>query len=847
MKIEEHIRDRFRHALREAPSLVIYDPDGRYREIALSLGDAGATVVDGSGTLLEGREAAMKAWLALPGMAGRLVVYLPFRKPLKEEERLDDPYLAFRVGGAEFPDGAGDEYAALCKQAFPDKAAQVEALFAARVPDFGTVDLLEAGATWPKLRALLKAEAAWEIVAALLAPSDRQRAALEADASWPAEARELLGATLGFTVPQGVRTLEDLSGKLWRFVLFSEFVQDLPGELPAALKGVPRAPAAGKDLVFKVCRSLREQVGARPAYVEHAGRIERELDLAERLKETEELGCIETFPFENVTAFRRFCRTFAAGDLDGAAATIEENARSIWREEEGMHQAVWKLAGTGLALLREADRADHALRDNADGTLGQVVARYAQRLYAVDAHYRRLCQVRASLNLVEFFGVPLEPILARADECYRSWSGRLQEVFLDAVVREGWPAVGTLRQPEVFQRFVAPCMEENRPVAFFLVDALRYELAFELQRALQADFTVAVEPACAQLPTKTESGMAALLPRAAGRLAVAAKDGALAVSLGGADVSSAARRDALLAAEFGDRCQVMGLDELVAMSPRKKLRDNVRLVVVRTRELDAAGEQSPELLSASIALLLSGLQKGIHKLRQLRVERFVIAADHGFYFFPSLRPGDSVARPSGDWVVQKDRFLLGHGAASPATARFAAREVGIPTDQEHYVVPRGLAAFQAGIQYFHGGLSLQEGLIPVVTVGVRAGAAKKPPKMALELGYRKTGIATSRSVMIELACRGEAPPLGFGEDWAADRLQVQLLVLKTGTEEEAGRVVPGDRTDSATGHVQIRAGEVFKVPILLAEDFNGPFTVKALDPNTMALLADIALVARIIE
>jgi hypothetical protein len=58
----------------------------------------------------------------------------------------------------------------------------------------------------------------------------------------------------------------------------------------------------------------------------------------------------------------------------------------------------------------------------------------------------------------------------------------------------------------------------GKRVAYFMVDALRFELAVALERQLGASHTCRLQPVCAQLPTVTPVGMAALLPKAEGNL-----------------------------------------------------------------------------------------------------------------------------------------------------------------------------------------------------------------------------------------------------------------------------------------------------------------------------------------
>ena len=54
-------------------------------------------------------------------------------------------------------------------------------------------------------------------------------------------------------------------------------------------------------------------------------------------------------------------------------------------------------------------------------------------------------------------------------------------------------------------------------MAYFVVDALRYEMGADLIEQLRGADESAITPAIAMLPTITPVGMAALLPGAAGR------------------------------------------------------------------------------------------------------------------------------------------------------------------------------------------------------------------------------------------------------------------------------------------------------------------------------------------
>jgi hypothetical protein len=201
MKIGDYIQDQLRERLAAAECLVLYDAQGRYRELALGLAGPDCTVVDTSASSIQGRAEAMAAWLALgdsaPGTR-QLLVYVPRKKPLADRDCQADPFQAFALGGDTFPRGEGDSYLSLCLQAKPDHEASIYALFeGGAVPSFETVDALDSGATWPKLRTLLEVESPRESLVGLLSPTDRQGAALQADKGWLGEYRQFAQAALG--------------------------------------------------------------------------------------------------------------------------------------------------------------------------------------------------------------------------------------------------------------------------------------------------------------------------------------------------------------------------------------------------------------------------------------------------------------------------------------------------------------------------------------------------------------------------------------------------------------------------------------------------------------------------
>jgi hypothetical protein len=154
-----------------------------------------------------------------------------------------------------------------------------------------------------------------------------------------------------------------LADELWRFLLFSEFVFDLPGVLPDALAGVPRAPAEVRLLVEGLCERLRSDLRTRAIYIERAEAIEAEMSLPEVCARIEDLGQKDTFPFEERTFLRQAIDGLLRDDTDRTRALLNRHARSVWIGK-GESQAQWALIQAALHLVEACGDFERQLPDH---------------------------------------------------------------------------------------------------------------------------------------------------------------------------------------------------------------------------------------------------------------------------------------------------------------------------------------------------------------------------------------------------------------------------------------------------------------------------------------------------
>lgn len=832
MSMAEFIREKvLRPRVEQAGVLVVYDADRRYRKVCLDLAGQKVQVIDASVSSIESREAALSALRELaasPSTGQGILIYVPRSRPNSEVEKQVDPFSIYLEAGEVFPRDDGDEYLSLCLRARPGDAAQIRQVFAStsEAPAFAVIDAIGNGTSWPQLRATLRVESGREILIALLAPTEPQLQALKEQEGWVSEARDFLPQTVGLRLKTRGRTWSSMADELWRYLLFSEFVFDLPGALPDSLQGVPCALAEARPIVEDVCDQLRSDTKSRAIYLERATTIEKELNLREHCQGIDDLGQRDTFPFEERTFLRVAIKGIANGEPNLTRRVLERQGSSIWQSREESREQ-WALIRAAQSLVEGCADLERQLPEH-QRSQAALLDFYQRSLREADRLQREFEALVG--NLIDPDGL-LQEVIAFARGCYRRLAEQVQVIFVKQIEASGWPPAGRLANADVFDRLVADRLrEQGHRVAYLMIDALRYELGVALEKSLLEIGSVELKAAYAQLPTITPVGMASLLPGATAGLALKLENGDLVPTLAGATVSNVAQRMSVLSKRYGDRFAEMLLNDFVR--GKAKVAETVDLLVLRSTEIDSQLENNPETALSLIPGTLKLIFAALHKLRGMGFKEAVIVTDHGFFLNAQAEAGDVCAKPQGLWPVNAhDRMMLGAGSADSHNLVISAEKVGIRGDFAQAAMPRTMAPYRSGHLYFHGGASLAEAVVPVLVARLETAAQTDPPGIRIKLNYKNGAKRiTTRLPVIEVTL--EAQDL-FS-------MQVSLEVLLE-AQDSKGNVVgeprPGDDVNPSTRTVTLTNGQSRRIVLRMDDDFRGKFTVKALHPATLALAA----------
>ena len=249
MDIQGYILDRWMAKMKaESPVLTIYDKDGLYYDILPLAAEKGIKVIDTTKGLLHARLSASRFWsneLSL-NKDSRMIIYRKRPMPTNNRDWVEEPFVGFIKSGGIFPFGAEDRYENICTSFIsPAKHKELKQLFANGTTSFNMINALLEGAAFPSLEQLTGGKSAVEITVNLLSLTSSE------DLKWQSEWKNFAEIQYPGLDASGL-SLKDIQMKLWAYLLFSEFVFDLPEAIPSNLQSVAIAPIEMRDKIFLI-------------------------------------------------------------------------------------------------------------------------------------------------------------------------------------------------------------------------------------------------------------------------------------------------------------------------------------------------------------------------------------------------------------------------------------------------------------------------------------------------------------------------------------------------------------------------------------------------------------------
>ena len=645
------------------------------------------------------------------------------------------------------------------------------------------------------------------------------------------ELQSVVLARLGLTLPDDA-VIARMRSITARYVLANEFRSDLVenGQLKApaatALKNIAAPTTADhQKTIREVAKRLRERHAS--AYVEHADGIESELGLSVESVVGSELSAIDTFRFEEMAVAATCFDLIAAEKFIEARTLIGSRESSFWINQDVDRKTVWAVCGlmVDLGLVAGAACANIA---KANGTAALWVDRYVST--GGDGWFR-LDRTQRGLEafLVSVEDQINEKAIAKIRAVYENAVRRMTEGFVKALQKADWSVPGVLQQTRIWSDVVA---SRPVPVAYILVDAMRFEMGHELVDRITRATEVQIRPAIAALPSITPIGMAALLPGASGTFSAVAVKGKLGASVEGVFLPDLSARQEFIKSRVPELVDLT-LDDVISTNAKtlaKKIGD-AKIIVIRSTEVDAAGESASTSSARRIMdCVVEDLARCLQRLATAGIGEAVITADHGHLFFASERdPSMRLEAPGGDTVDLHRRCWIGRGGTVSAGAvRVSGAKLGYTTDLD-FAFPASTSVFKSGgsLAYHHGGASLQELVIPVITVKLKADGTAKPEKNAVTVRHDFDAV-TNRIFTVRIELGGTAKSL------FENARTVRPLVLSD--ERPVARAAIATDAVLEDGRLTLIPGTQATVAFMLTDDTVKHVRIQILDADTDAVL-----------
>lgn len=621
------------------------------------------------------------------------------------------------------------------------------------------------------------------------------------DAAWAERAVGSMrpAASGGFEPASARNALRDGFGA---WLLLLEFVHDL--ERPPRTARLIELRAVPKELVkrcHEVVLHLRQKHPEQ--YAQLANELEPLVDEETQEVRAEELGRIDTFAFEERIVLTGAIAALRRGEWARVLAWAKDRAgeASFWLSRDRRRRWTWMVAEEVAALGMAIDAAPRPLEGAS--TLDDAVERYRATAFRVDRAHRLFEQRWHELRAPELpHWDELLGIVEVVRRLYRDWADRLARDFTALCEREGFLPDAPLQQRTFFDQVVRPLTQEPEPVAVFVLDALRYEMAEALAEDMRrtGGVTVDLRARLAELPTLTAVGMNALAPVAReGRLDVVTTNGGSfrgfrSGSFAVLDPQSRAR--AMGERAIGESARLVKLDEVID-APRKRLHEWVKkgpkLIVVHGLEIDDAGEAGFGL--GTFEHTLRQVQAAWHHLSTAGVKTFVFTADHGFL----LQDATTTVQPYGKKTDPARRYVLhDQPVRESGTVPVSLAKLGYESASGYLLLREDTAVYDTGrgaSAFVHGGNSLQERVIPVMVVKRRRGPGQSASAYVLEAQVEKPAMGNHRLRLRVQLGRDVIGSLGF-----AGPQSVRLAMRAVDRPDVAVRV------RDVVGNARLRAG-----------------------------------------
>ena len=482
--------------------------------------------------------------------------------------------------------------------------------------------------------------------------------------------------------------------------------------------------------------------------------IENQCELYERFTKVDISDLLDTeiFPCINESILSRFMDqiSFNIIKVDEIVQTVEKKRTQKWYHRvegyfDGLMQAanMQKFYNDHITGFHEANYKD-------------MWKNYENEYYLMDSYYR---------SFFRAFGLTLKDSNLRIEDSFKGAADYIENLYKNSYLTplaSKWtsltkdelatgPKLGMLdNQRSFYSSNVAPLLSGGGRVFVIISDAFRYEAAAELKERLTRETKGNAEIKGIQsiLPSVTKYGMAALLPHTKYEVV----DGKT-ILCDGASTDGTANRDKILKAKTPESVAITYKDFLAMKQAQKReMAAGKNVIYIYHNVIDATGE-----VGVTEDKIFEACEEAIDEIfnlvktisNELSGTNILITSDHGFlYSYKKLQTSDKAEKDyvAGTLFETDRRYIITDKADdSKHVIKVPMSDYGCDF---FIMIPQDIIRFKTGggMNYVHGGATLQEMMVPVITFkNVRATSKKfvENTKATIELTSSSRKVSNS--------------------------------------------------------------------------------------------------------
>jgi uncharacterized protein (TIGR02687 family) len=414
-------------------------------------------------------------------------------------------------------------------------------------------------------------------------------------------------------------------------------------------------------------------------------------------------------------------------NVDTISSVVEKRRTLVWYDLVSCYYEGLLQVANMQAFFQEHASGFHLAQAR------QIWSAYTTDYYKMDTYYRQfhLCFDNSLTVSNEVLDDLFKHVVEKVEGLYNGWfltqlGSNWSDVCADELAQYG--RILEVSQQESFYRSKVASSENK--VYVIVSDALRYEVAASLTEQLRRETQskVTLESVQGVFPTITKFGMAALLPHK--ELNVVPKTtGGVSVLADGASTEMP-NRDKVLKSAHGASVALQ-YKNIIKMkrADRQALVKGMDVVYIYHDKIDEASHTADNLVFPACDDAIAEIKNIVRIIcNEFGGTRIFITADHGFlYTYSPLTEDDKVDKTSFNQqdVEYGRRYAIMQKGAKPdylMPVKFVDEQSGLDAFAPRENVRIKMSG--GGLNFVHGGISLQEMVVPVIDYQFLRNASK---------------------------------------------------------------------------------------------------------------------------